>query len=98
MSSSDMQRLTVQRRSNVLIPSETTGQAVGQYQPTPNEQVPRSAVELFNRFTAYLDAMAALGSESISNSVNVQLEIPQLVDANMSMVSKQNTFYNQMTT
>jgi len=41
--------------------------------------------------------MEALDSESISKSVNVQQEMPQLVDANMSMVSKQNTIYDQMT-
>jgi len=41
--------------------------------------------------------MDALISESITKSVNVQQEMPQLVDAYMSMVSKQNTFYNPMT-
>jgi len=41
--------------------------------------------------------MAALVSESISKSVNVQQEMPQLVDAYMSMVSKQNSFSDQMT-
>jgi hypothetical protein len=41
--------------------------------------------------------MEALISEWISKTVNIQQEIPQLVDAYMSIVSKQNTFYNQMT-
>jgi hypothetical protein len=41
--------------------------------------------------------MEALVSESISKSVNVPQEMPLLVDAYMSMVSKQNTFYDQMT-
>ena len=50
-----------------------------------------------NRLTAHLDGMEALISESILNSVNVQHEMPQLVDAYMSMISKRNTFYNQMT-
>jgi len=40
--------------------------------------------------------MEALVSESISTSINVQQEMPQLVDASMSMASKQNTFYDQM--
>jgi hypothetical protein len=97
MSSSDAQRLTVERRSNVLIPRDTTEKVVEQYQPITNEYVPMWAVELFNRLTADLDAMEALVSESISKSVNVQQEMPQLVDTNMSMVSKQYTFYDQMT-
>jgi hypothetical protein len=41
--------------------------------------------------------MEALISEWISKTVNVHQEMPQLVDAYMSMVSKQNTFYDQMT-
>jgi hypothetical protein len=41
--------------------------------------------------------MEPLVSESISKSVNVQQEMPQLVDAYMLMISQQNTFYNQMT-
>jgi hypothetical protein len=70
---------------------------VEQYQPITNEQVPIWAVELYNRLTADLDGMEAVVSESISKLINVQQEMPQLVDAYMSMVSKQNTFYNQMT-
>jgi hypothetical protein len=87
----------VERRSNVLIPRDTTGKAVEQYQPITNEYVPTKAVELYNRLTADLDGMEALISESISKSVNVPQEMPLLVDAYMSMVSKQNTFYDQMT-
>jgi len=97
MSSSDVQRLTEERRSNVLVPRDTTGKAVEQYQPISNENVPTWAVELYNRLTADWDGMAALVSESISKSVNVQQEMRQLVDAYMLMVSKQNTFYDQMT-
>jgi hypothetical protein len=41
--------------------------------------------------------MEPLVSESISKSVNVQQEMPQLVDAYMLMISQQNTFYDQMT-
>jgi hypothetical protein len=44
-----------------------------------------------------MDGMKAVVSESISKLVNVQQEMPQLVDAYMSMISKQNTFYNQLT-
>jgi hypothetical protein len=87
----------VERRSNVLIPRDPTGKAVEQYQPITNENVPTWAVEIYNRLTADRDGMEALVSESISKSVNVQQEMPQLVDAYMSMVSKQNTFYDQMT-
>jgi len=97
MASSDVQRLTVERRTNILVPRETTGKAVEQYRPITNEQVPIMGVELYNQLTAVLDWMEALISESISESVNVQQEMPQLVDAYMSMVSIQNTFYNQMT-
>jgi len=70
---------------------------VEQYQPNTNKRVLISAVELYNWLTADLDGIEALVSESISESVNVQQEMPQLVDANMSMISKQNTFYDQMT-
>ena len=98
MSSSDAQRLTVEWRSNVLIPTDTTKKAVEQHrQPITNENIPIWAVELFNWLTADLDGMEALVSESISKSINVQQEMPLLVDAYMSMVSKQNTFYDQMT-
>jgi hypothetical protein len=97
MSSSDVQRLTVDRRSNVLVPRDTTGKAVEQYQPITNENVPTWAVELYNRLTTDLDQMEDLVSESISKSVNVQQEMPQSVDAYMSMVSKQNNLYDQMT-
>jgi hypothetical protein len=97
MSSSDVQQLTVERRSNVLVPRDTTWKAVEQYQPMTNENIPTWAVELFNQLTADLDGMEALVFESISMAVNVQHEIPQLVDVSMSMVSKQNTFYDQMT-
>jgi hypothetical protein len=97
MSSSDIQRLTVERRSNVVIPRDTTGKAAEQYQPITNRHVPTWAVELYNRWTAGLDGMEALVSESISKAVNVQQEMPQLVDAYMWMVSKQNTFHDAMT-
>jgi len=97
MSSSDIQRLTVGRRSTVLIPRDTTWKGVEQYQPIINENVPIWAVELYNRLTADLDGMEAPVSESISKSINVPQEIPQVVDAYISMVSKQNTFYDQMT-
>jgi len=40
--------------------------------------------------------MEAHISESISKSVNIQQEMPQLMDAYMSMISKQNTIYDQM--
>jgi len=96
MSSSEVQWLTVERRSNILVPRETSRKAVEQYQPITNEQVPIWEVELYNRLTADLDGMEALVSESISKSVNIQQEMPQLVDAYMSMISKQNTFYDQM--
>ena len=68
-----------------------------QYQPITNKQVPVWAVELYNRLTADLDGIQALISESISKSVDVQQDMPQLVDAHMSMISKHNTFYHQMT-
>jgi len=87
----------VECRSNVLVPSETSGKAVEQYPPTANECVPIWAVELYNRFTVHLDEMEAIVSESISKSVNVYQEVRQLVDANKSMISKQNTIYDQMT-
>ena len=41
--------------------------------------------------------MEALASESISKSVNLQQEMPQVVDAYMSIISKPNTFHNQIT-
>jgi len=41
--------------------------------------------------------LEALISESVSKSVNVTQDMPQLVDAYMSMISKQNMFYDQMT-
>jgi len=41
--------------------------------------------------------MEALVSKSISKSVNVKQEMPPLVDGYMSMIHKQNTFYNWMT-
>jgi len=93
---SEVQRLTVESRSNVLILSETSGNVVEQYQPITNEQVPIWAVELYNGLTADLDGMKALVSESILKSVDIQPEMPQLVDAYRSMVSNQNTFYDQM--
>jgi len=86
----------VERRSNVLIPRGTSGKVVEQYQPITNEQVPIWPVELYNRFTADLDAMKSLVPESISKSVNIHQEMPQLVDTYMWMVRKQNTFYDQM--
>ena len=52
MSLSDVERLTLERRSNVLVPRDTTRKAVEQYQPITNKQVPIWAVELFNRLTA----------------------------------------------
>jgi len=55
MSSSDVQRLAVERRCNVLIPRDPTGKAVEQYQPITNENVPTWAVELYTRSTADLD-------------------------------------------
>jgi len=70
---------------------------VEQYLPSTNKQVPIWAVELYNRLIADFDAMEALVSESISKSLNVQQEMPQLVNAYISIVSKQNTFYDQMT-
>jgi len=79
--------------STVLVPRDTTGKVVEQYQPITNKQVPVWTVELYNGSTADLDGMEALVSESISKSVNVQQEMPQLVDAYMSMISKQNTLY-----
>jgi len=54
------------------------------------------AVELHNQLTAALDVMEALVSECISKSVHVQLEIPQCVHDKISMISEQNTFYDQM--
>jgi len=62
----------VEWRGNVLVPRETGGKTVEQYQPITNEQVPIWAVELYNRLTADLDGMEALISESILKSVNVQ--------------------------
>jgi len=97
MSSSEVQWLTAEWRGNVLVPRETGGKTVEQYQPITNEQVPIGAVELYNRLTADLDGMEALISESILKSVNVQQDVPQLVDAYMLMISRQNTFYYQMT-
>ena len=44
-----------------------------------------------------MDGLEALISESVSKSVNVTQDMPQLVDAYMSMISKQNMFYDQMT-
>jgi uncharacterized protein YybS (DUF2232 family) len=70
---------------------------VEQHQPINNEEVPMWAVELYNQLTADQDGMEALVSESISKLINVQLEMPQLGDAYMSMVSKQNNVYDQMT-
>jgi hypothetical protein len=54
-------------------------------------------VELYNRSFADLDGIEALVSESVSQVVNVQQAMRQLVDASMLMVSKQNTIYDQMT-
>jgi len=96
MSSSEVQWLTVEQRRNVLIPRGTSGNTVEQYRPINNEQVPMWAVELYNPLTADWDGMEALVSESISKSVNIQHDLPHLVDANMSMISKQNTFYDQI--
>jgi hypothetical protein len=97
MLSSEVQWITVERRSNMLVPRDTTGTAVEQYQPITNENVPTWAVELYNRFTAAVDRMEAHVSESIPKSVNLQQQMPRLVDDYMSMVSQQNTFYYQMT-
>jgi len=96
MSSSEVQRLTVEGRSTVVVPRVGGGRALEQYQPCTNEQVPIWAVESYNRSTADLDGMEALVSESISKSVHVQQEMPLLVDDYMSMISKQHTIYDQM--
>jgi len=82
----------VDRRSNVLDPSETTETEVEQYQPIMNKHVPIWAVMLYNRLTADLNRMEAHVSESISKPINLQQEMPQLVDACVSIIRKQNTF------
>jgi hypothetical protein len=97
ISSSEVQRLMVERRSNVLVPRETTGKAVEQYQPITIEKVPIGAVEWYRWYTADMDGMQAFLSECMSKVVNVQQWIPQLVDAYISMISKQNAFNGQMT-
>ena len=81
ISSSAVQQLTVERRSNVLIPHEPSGKAVKQYQPVTNKQVPRWVVTLYNRLTSDLDGIEALIPESRSKSINIKQEMPQLVDA-----------------
>jgi hypothetical protein len=55
------------------------------------------AVKVCNRFSADLESIAALISESRSKYVSIQREMPQLVDTSMLMISKQNIRYNQMT-
>jgi len=87
----------MERNSNVLVPRDTTGKVVEQYQPITNEQVPIWAVELYNSVTADLDGIEALTLESILKSVNAQQEMPQLIDTYLSMVRKQNTFYDLQT-
>jgi len=86
----------VERSSNVLVPREASGKAVEQYPPITNEQVPIWAVELYYRLIAKLEGMEALVSGSRSKSVNIQQEMPQPVDGNMSTIGKQNTRYNRM--
>lgn len=76
MSLSEIQQLTVERRSNIISPRETSGNAVEQYQPITNEKVPIWVVELYNQLTADLDGMEDLVLESVSKSVNMQQETP----------------------
>jgi len=96
MSSSNVQWLTEESGYVVLIPREASGKEVEQYQPITNEEVSIWAVEFYNWLTADMNGMKALVSESISKSVNVQHPVPQLVDAYILMISKQNASYDHM--
>jgi hypothetical protein len=97
MISSEVQWLMVETRSTILVPGETTGKAVEQYQPITIKQVAIWAFELYNQLTADLVEINILVSESIVKLVNVQQAMLHLVDGYMLMMSKQNTFYDSIT-
>lgn len=66
MSSKEEQWLTVDSRSKDLIPRQTSGKVVVQYQPITNEQISIWAVKLYKQLTADFNGMEALASESVS--------------------------------
>jgi hypothetical protein len=71
MSLSEIQWLTVDRRSNVLVPRETSRKVVEQYQHITNKQVTLCTVELYIRSTADFNIMEDRVSESMSKSAMV---------------------------
>jgi hypothetical protein len=80
VSSLEVQRKTVEMRSNLLVPRETCPIVSEPSHPITDKPDPLWELALYNPLTINLDEIDTLWSQSISKLVNIQQVIPHLLN------------------